>query len=349
VEPDVARARAVRAMNKFSALFARHFRAFWYVLVEVLPVILKTGRRPVIFSRYAGLGDIINSIPAALELKKRHPSATFIYNCGTSSACLPRMGGVTNRVTDLREIGLVGYWYRALLAGYYSFRSDDDDLTQDDSLNSIVAFGKNLGVATGETHPALSLSESAQQAARTAVAQFQFGPAPLIIIHTGPSSKVRQWPREHWAELVQQLNQRGLKNILQLGARVGSYAGAEAAETAPLPGVFSLVEQMSLEESIALIAAADLYVGIDSGLLHAAASVRTPAVGLWGPTSAHFRLSVEERKYSVTSPAECQGCHHRMPRLHWETSCPHDIRCMKEISPAAVLAKCLEVLAAVKK
>lgn len=330
-------------MKKFSALLTRHGRAFWYVLTVVLPVILRTGRRPVIFSRYAGMGDIINSLPAALELKKKHPGATFIYNCDRSSACLPRMGGVTDCVTHCRDIGLVAHWYRGLLTAFYSFASDDDDLTQDDTLNSIVAFGKNAGVTTGDTHPPLTISGAARQAARAAMADFQAS-GPLIVIHTGPSSKVRQWPRENWVDLVQRLNQQGCKKIIQLGARAGSYAGADAAETAPLPGVFSLTEQLPLEQSIALIAEADLYVGIDSGLLHAAASVKTPVVGIWGPTSAPFRLSADEGKFSVTSPVMCQGCHHRMPRLHWETGCPHGLRCQAEIRPDAVLQMCLQVL-----
>jgi ADP-heptose:LPS heptosyltransferase len=336
----------MNALKKFSALLDRHAKTFGYVATVVLPVILKTRRRPVIFSRYAGMGDIINSIPAALELKKKHPGATFIYNCDASSACLPRLGGVTDFVTSCRQIELVGYWYRALLGGFYRFASDDDDLTRDDTQNSIVAFGKNFGVQIGETHPALAVGESAVAAAKAQIAKFHFDGSPLIVIHAGPSSKVRQWPREHWTALIQKLNSLGYKNIVQLGARAGSYAGADAAENAPLPGAFSLVEQLPLETSIALISLADLYAGIDSGLLHAAASVQTPAVGVWGPTSPHFRLSAEERKFSVTSAAGCQGCHHRMPRLHWETGCPHDIRCMKELRPETVLEACLKILRA---
>ena len=96
------------------------------MLTVILPVILRTSRRPVVFSRFAGMGDIICTFPAALELKKRHPGATFIYNCAPAFACLPRMGGVTERVTHLQPIGLIGFWYRWLLAGFYEFSSEDD-------------------------------------------------------------------------------------------------------------------------------------------------------------------------------------------------------------------------------
>lgn len=333
-----------RLMKNLFALLQRHAQAFWYVLTVILPVLFRTGRRPVIFSRFAGMGDIICTIPAALELKKRHPGATFIYNCDASSACLPKMGGVTEHVASLKPIGLVGFWYRWLLAEFYSFNSDDDDLTADDTENSLVAFGQRLGVTTGESHPHLEINTVARQQIQSILAKCNCETSTLIIIHTGPSSPVRQWSREAWTKLVQSLRQHGYTNIVQLGARVGSYMQAAATEAQPIPGVISLVEQLSLEQSIALISLGKLYVGIDSGLLHIAASVQTPAVGIWGPTTPRFRFSEGERRWFVTSQVECQGCHHRMPRLHWETNCPHNIHCMKEISVVEVLRACLQNL-----
>ena len=90
------------------------------MLTVILPVILKTGRRPVIFSRFSGMGDILCTIPAARELMQRHPGATFIYNCAPSSADVPRLGGVANQVTSLKDAGPIGHWYGFLLEGFYA-------------------------------------------------------------------------------------------------------------------------------------------------------------------------------------------------------------------------------------
>lgn len=57
----------------FLALLSRHAAALGYVVRSVAPVILRTGRRPVIFSRGSGMGDIICTISVVRELKKRHP------------------------------------------------------------------------------------------------------------------------------------------------------------------------------------------------------------------------------------------------------------------------------------
>ena len=110
----------------FPALLRRHLAAFGYVWREVLPVILQTGKRPVLFSRLTGLGDIICSIPAARELMKRHPGAIFIYNCHADFAAVPQLAGVACRLTSLSDIGLVGHWYGFLLAGFYHFTHGDD-------------------------------------------------------------------------------------------------------------------------------------------------------------------------------------------------------------------------------
>jgi len=111
-----------------------------------------------------------------------------------------------------------------------------------------------------------------------------------------------------------------------------------------VPGAVSLLDAFTVEECIAAIASAKLFIGIDSGLLHMATAVRTPAVGLWGCTSPRFFYAENVRKNFVVSEVACQGCYHRLPRLHWITGCPHDIQCMKQISVEEVLRACLAKL-----
>ena len=329
-------------MNKPSALILRHARALWYVLTVILPVILRTGRRPVIFSRFAGLGDIICTFPAALELKKLHPQAMFIYNCDASSACLPEIGGVTKHVTSNRHIGLVGYWYRWLLAGFYNFGSDDDDLSADHSELFIVGYARRNGVKVSGEHPRLQVNQEISAKVKSLREKCGLMDGALVLIHPGPSYPVKHWPRESWNALVEEFHRHGVRSIAQLGARAGSYANTQQFQ--PITGVVSLVQQLSLPETVALIAQADLFVGLDSGLLHVAASVRTPAVGLWGPTSHQFLYAESESRHAVTSTVECQGCHHRMPRLHWQTGCPYDAKCMKTIPVGEVFRACQAAL-----
>lgn len=327
------------------SLIKRHVCAAWYVLTVILPVIFRTGRRPVIFSRFAGMGDIIGTIPAALELKKRHADATFIYNCAKSFACLPVMGGATEHVTHLREIGLIGYWYRRLLAGYYNFGSDDDVFTADHRELFLLGYARRQGVTVREEHPRLNNRPETVESMKRLREQLGLNKGPLVLLHPGPTWPVKQWPHESWVTLVKELRQRGVLNIVQLGGGVQNYANEGARDTAIILGVVSLVDKLSLEECLALISLADLFVGIDSGLLHAAVSFQVPAVGIWGATSPKFLFAESESRTFVVSSVECQGCHHRFPRLHWTNGCPYDIKCMKEVAVDEVLQACCRCLA----
>ena len=324
-------------------LLERHVQAFWYVLTVVLPIILRTGRKPVIFWKYSGIGDIICTIPAALELKKRHPGVPIIYNCFQDYACVPRMGGITDIITSLRHIGVVTYWYQFLLAGSYCFASEDD-MPVDHTGNYIKGFGIPFGIDIDGSHPRLHIRPEILDRVKSLLKNHGITPgaAPLVILHPGPTLPVREWSGESWAALVHELQERGCASIVQLGTGVVMRFGE--VKTLSLPGVTSLVNELTLEESIALISLGNLFVGVDSGLLHAAASMGVPSVGIWGATSPQFRYSQEESRSFVISNVECQGCHHRLPVLHWDTGCPYDIRCMKAISVDEVLQACLNNL-----
>ncbi|WP_395145267.1 glycosyltransferase family 9 protein [Armatimonas sp.] len=94
---------------------------------------------------------------------------------------------------------------------------------------------------------------------------------------------VREWKAEHYALVGDRLSE-------QLGARVilfGTDTERNAAETVaammqhkPL----MLVGQTKLREAMALISCCDLWIGNDGGLLHLAAGVGLPTVGIFGPT-----------------------------------------------------------------
>jgi len=171
----------------------------------------------------------------------------------------------------------------------------------------------------------------------------QLDPEALIVIHPGPSWPVREWPTEKWIKLVAALREYGFTNIAQLG--VGRYMNFGKVSVGEIPGAVSMIDQLSLEEAFAVISLARLHIGIDSGLLHIAAATGTPGLGIFGMTSPQFRFSKKYMQSFVVSSVECQGCYHRLPRVDWVTGCPHDIRCMKEITVDEVLHACLVQLA----
>lgn len=328
--------------SRFAALLSRHAAAFGYVLRVVLPVIIKTGRRPVIFSRFIGMGDIICTVPAARELMKRHPGATFIYNCREDFAAVPQLAGIASRVTSLESIGTVGHWYGFLLAGFYHF-AHGDDLPGTVAREPMVAeFFRQFDLPVTPGHPRLAANPEVCERVKALLKRKGLDLESLVLLHPGPSWPVKEWPDENWRKLVQALSGQGLSNIAQLGVGHYTVGGQRAVEA--VPGTVSLVDELSVEECFAAMAQAKLFVGIDSGLLHIAAATGTPAVGIFGATLPQFFYFPDVRKHFIQSDVECAGCFHRKPRLCWLTGCPYDIRCTKAIGVSEVLAACLSCL-----
>jgi len=175
-------------------MMARHAAAFGYVLREVLPVILRTGRRPVIFSRHTGMGDIICTVGPARELMKRHPGATFIYNCHSDFADVPRLAGIADKVTTLIPIGVVGHWYHFLLGGFYHFAHGDDTPGQVARETMLAEFCRQFHLPVVESHPLISVPAAFEERISRLLAQKNLEAKNLVLIHPGPSWPVKEWP-----------------------------------------------------------------------------------------------------------------------------------------------------------
>jgi ADP-heptose:LPS heptosyltransferase len=315
-------------------------KRLWFLVRTVLPLLIRTRTRPVLFSRPGALGDIICTFPAALELKKRHPKAIFIYSCHQDFASLPGMGAVTKQVTSA-QFTKASRW-AFLFSAIYQFEYGDER-PDSASVETIIAeFCRRQGVAVDDAHPHLQVASAVLSKVKRLLEADGIQQGPLILIHPGPSWPVREWPRESWISLVEALRSRGFTNIIQLG--VGKHVQLGSLPGIAIPNVRSLADQLTVEETVALVSLSQLLVGIDSGLLHIAASLRTPAVGMFGTTSPQFRFSKKSSCSFVVSNVECQGCHHRIPRLHWMTGCPYGIKCMKDIRMDEILSVCLSKL-----
>ena len=333
----------LRSVKRLGEELAAFGKSLLFVARKIIPIIIAHSRRPVLFHRWHGAGDIVCTFPAALKIRERHPGGVFIYNCHPDFSCLPVMAGIASLTTATDFKPLLKYW-AFLFSHIYEFRWGEDGqnyYVTDDF--PIETYCRQHGVEPVRSHPRLvvrpEIIKQTEILIRTA---FPAETGPLIVFHTGPTWPIREWSNAHWCELISLLQAAGIRRIVRLGASKNAYFGAMPADF--IPGVFSLVDKLNLEETIGLIAKADLLIGIDSGLLHFAASVQTPAVGIWGPTNPHLRFSDNAGQHPVVSRVNCQGCHHRLPCLHWISGCQHDIECMKTIEAEEVFQACMSAL-----
>lgn len=208
--------------------------------------------------------------------------------------------------------------------------------------STIEQFCLQFNILPTDEHPHLKMQPGILEEAKKILRKKQIDPASFITIHVGPSLPVKEWPNENWIKLVALLRNEGFANIIQVGT--GHYVKFGRVAVEAVPGAVSLMNELSVEESLAVIALARLHVGIDSGPLHIAAMVGTPAVGLFGMTSPQLLFSKTIRRHFVVSQVACQGCGHYLAATPYSTDCPQHIQCMKEISPEEVLRACLAFL-----
>lgn len=95
---------------------------------------------------------------------------------------------------------------------------------------------------------------------------------------------------------------------------------------------------LSLPRLAAVMRAADLFIGVDSGPMHLAAAVDVPTVALFGPTPPACWRPWSDRAVVVEGDCACR----KVNKYH----CPKDrtMKCLEQIEPGSVIAAAEEML-----
>ena len=106
----------------------------------------------------------------------------------------------------------------------------------------------------------------------------------LVVLNPGAGRADKRWPVERFRALAERLGREAKAAVLVVwGPGEEETARAIAAARGARPG---LAPPTTVPELIAILRRASVMVAADTGPLHLAAAVRTPCVGLYGPTSA---------------------------------------------------------------
>lgn len=146
---------------------------------------------------------------------------------------------------------------------------------------------------------------------------------PFVVLAPGAAyGSAKCWLPERYAALADRLVEAFDAAVLLCGppaeARLGE---AIAAQMRSKP--VSLIGETSLEEFLAVLASADLFIGNDSGAMHLAAGLDVPQVVIFGPTDELGTGPLNPRARLVKKPVSCSPCFLR--------HCPVDHRCMTRI------------------
>jgi heptosyltransferase-2 len=159
---------------------------------------------------------------------------------------------------------------------------------------------------------------------------------PVVALAPGAVGPSKRWPAAYYAQAAQRLAAEGF-SIWVLG---GPGEAALAAEIAAGSDEVRDLTDADLRHAILALASVDVAVSNDSGLLHVAAALGTPSIGIFGPTSPWHWAPLNKLAAVIETSAEvaCRPCHRPTCRYGHH-------RCMREIAPDRVVAATLAVLA----
>ena len=159
---------------------------------------------------------------------------------------------------------------------------------------------------------------------------------PIVALAPGAVGPSKRWPSGAYAALSRRLIADGLAVWVLGGPDEKPLAAEIVGDTAARD-----LTGHDLRDAVLALAAASAAVSNDSGLLHVAAALGTPSVGIFGPTSPWHWAPLNPLAATIQADIEltCRPCHKPVCRLG-----PH--RCMTEIGADEVFAATRRALTA---
>jgi len=254
--------------------------------------------------------------------------AAYVLPNSLKSALLPWLAHIPRRIGYLGEarVGLLTHrlknpskGQRPPMVAFYSALSGEGDLQND----------------RPELHlPPAQVTQTLSELGLNAEDYTVFAPGAEF----GPA---KRWPLAHYAEVARQLPRR----VLLLGSGKEAALCDEIVRAAGLDGVrrpLNLAGKTSLDQALALIAAAHSVLSNDSGLMHVAAALGVQQVAVFGSSSPLHTPPLNAKAHVIWlksdttyQPAlDCAPCFERDCPL---PAGPLHLRCLNDISPQRVL------------
>jgi lipopolysaccharide heptosyltransferase I len=315
--------------------------------------------------RLGSLGDVVHAIPAVASLRRAYPDATIDWLVDPRYVELVNLVVGTDRAIPLNPragmIQLVGA-VRALRAARYDAVVDLQGLIKSATLARAAGARRTIGLprphlreplavwlygetpdpgrdphvirkglalvrALGVTDDRITfpLSVPVTPAARAVGAQADAD--GYAIINPGAAWPNKRWPADRFGALAAALRDRtGIVSSVLWGPSEESLAAAVVAASR---GAAMIAPRTTITDIASIARGARLIVSGDTGPLHIAAAVGTPAVGLFGPTLAARNGPWVEADVTLT---RYDGC-----PCHYERRCRRATPCIDDIGLDEVL------------
>lgn len=153
---------------------------------------------------------------------------------------------------------------------------------------------------------------------------------------------VKNWPQEKFVQLVEQLAVQRDVRFYVVGSEQDHAYAQQFIQQVDVP-VADFCGRTSLLALRALIARSDLFISIDTGVAHLAATTDTPLIAIYMCYVQHHWRAMTDKLVPVISPKDLsQGC---PEQLRNQDMCPYNqYHCVERIAVEPVLSAALKLL-----
>lgn len=307
----------------------------WHVVEEASPF------EPPTADAVAALRSTLASIEGPAWLFSACPRKTWW------DVVAPGMGGFERRVS-LGPVPVAESLRRALtragvtgaLPGYLETISNPAVTHEWDLVLEAAAY--LVGGPVPRLRPRLTVAEPARQSADSVVAQLALREGRFIACCPAGTANValKVWPAARFAQVLTELQRaRGL-DVLLIGTRAEEPVLADVARRLALAGgaarTWTGRGTADFEVLCGLLARSVLYLGNDTGPMHAAAALGRPVVGVFGGGTWPRFTPCAETGAAVVRTMPCFGC-------DWRCHLG-DAPCLRLVEPETVLQASLAAL-----
>lgn len=258
----------------------------------------------------------------ANDLRARNYGTALVLPRTWKSAIAPALAGIPERVGFVGEarFGLLNRW-----------RWGEKALPRFIDKNAALALPD--GAPRPPEWPVPQLQVPSAEAGRWRQ-QNGLGTDPAIALAPGSVGASKRWT--YYPEAARRLAERGLDVWVVGGpgekALAAEIVAAGGARVRDLTGA-------DLRNGILAMAAAKVAISNNSGLMHIAAALGTPTIGIFGPTSPHLWAPLNGLAATVQTKTvvPCQPCHRPVCTMN-------EHRCMRDIAATDVVAIAAHVL-----
>ena len=262
--------------------------------------------------RYAEVGAI----------RRRRPSTALLLTESLSSALLAWMAKIPKRI----GYGAEG---RSLFLTHPVPREGTARRAPRAAEYRVLALAAGLDVPDGAL-PALTLVPGETTAGTSALATAGLGDTPYAVVAPGSAyGPAKQWGPERFASVSAHLARRYGNAVVVVGTTADQRVAGETARIAAAAGtrIVNLAGRTTLSELVGIVAGARVVVSNDSGVMHLAAALARPTLGVFGSTSPVWTASDAPWTVSLYAEYPCSPCFRR--------TCPIGYGCLRSIPSEA--------------